>query len=318
MKKIIKFTLLAIILLILAAIIPFGESYKIIYIDRATQKVDTEKVAGEFWLNWLYNNPVGKASLEALIKRKIVSEWYGSKMDNPESKEKIKDFVNNFKIDLSEAQKQNFVSFNDFFTRKLKPDARKIDSSKNVIISPADGKILAYSNINNQDFIVKNYRFNIYTFLNDSALANKFKDGSLFIIRLCPTDYHRFHFPFDGNIDTTFNINGSYYSVSPIALKKNIELLCMNKRHISLLKAYNGTNVIYSEVGATMVGSIIDTYKNKNFTKAEEKGYFKFGGSTIILIFPKNTIKIDTDLLKNTNNKMETSVKMGERVAVFY
>jgi len=318
MKKtryILIFVLLSIVII---SFIPFGSEQSIRYIDRGTSEIKTEKVAGEFWLKWLYNNPVGKASLEALVKRKIISDYYGKMMDKPESKEKIAGFVKQFNINLQEAQKQNFENFNDFFTRKLKPEARKIDTNKNVIISPADGKVLAYSNISKQDFIVKSYKFNLETFLNDKKLAEKYKSGSLIIIRLCPVDYHRYHFPFTGNVLSVRDIDGDYYSVSPFAIKKKIEIICQNKRRITELKAeVNNKEMIYAEVGATMVGSIVDTYQQKAFNKADEKGYFKFGGSTIVLIFQKGDITIDKDLLKNTAKSLETSVKMGERIAVF-
>jgi len=308
--------LVILIAFVIIAVFPFGKNEPIEYIERTTGKVKVEKVAGERWLRWLYNNPVGELSLEALVKRKFVSEWYGSKMDSPESKEKIADFVKDYNIDLSIAEKQEFESFNDFFTRKLKPSARKIDTTENVLISPADGKLLAYANIDNQDFIVKGYKFNINEFLQNDSLANLYKNGSLIIVRLCPTDYHRYHFSFTGNVKSENKINGDYYSVSPIALKKKIELICLNKREYTELITQYG-NIIVSEVGATMVGSMIKTYNGTNIKKGQEKGYFKFGGSTVVLLFKQNQIVIDKDLLQNTRNSLETEVKMGERIGAF-
>jgi len=168
-------------------------------------------------------NPVGEATLWALAKRKVVSSIYGNMMDRPSSAEKIEPFVEEFDIDMTIAQKQQFESFNDFFTRKLKNDARPIDTNSNVVVSPADGKVLAYSNILNSDFIIKGYRFNIYSFLNDSALAQKYTDGSMLVFRLAPNDYHRFHFPVGGEVSPLVRINGYYYSVNPIALRRNAE-----------------------------------------------------------------------------------------------
>ncbi len=313
-----KKILAIIIVIVILGFIPFGKNNPIEYIDRTTGKVKTEKVYGEMWLHWLYNNPIGELSLNAIVKRKFISDWYGKRMDSPASKDKIANFVNDYNIDLSVCKKQEFDNFNDFFTRKLKTNARKIDSTKNIIISPADGKLLAYSNIENQDFIVKGYKFNIYDFLQNDSLADYYNNGSLIIVRLCPTDYHRYHFPVTGTVLSEKKINGDYYSVSPIALKKKIEILCQNKREYCEINTDSFGNIIMSEVGATMVGSMINTYTSPVVTKGLERGYFKFGGSTVILFFKTNQITIDKDLILNTKNGLETEVKMGERIGVLY
>jgi len=312
--KIFKF--LIIFGIIVTILYPFHGADPIQYVNRETKEVKIEKVPGEFWLSWLYNNPLGELSLEVLVKRKIVSEWYGKRMDSPESADKIDEFVKDYNIDLGEAQKSKFNSFNDFFYRKLKHDARKIDTNINSLISPADGKILVYNNIDNQDFIVKGYKFDKNEFLLNDSLVEQYKGGSLIIIRLCPTDYHRYHFPLSGTIIRDVSISGSYYSVSPIALKKKVEIICLNKRSYLELTNKKYGNYIITEVGATMVGSIIHTFKSVNVDKGEEMGYFKFGGSTIVLLFPSNSIYIDKDLIENTNNGFETEIKMGEKIGV--
>ncbi|OQX77224.1 MAG: phosphatidylserine decarboxylase [Bacteroidetes bacterium 4484_276] len=298
------------------AFYPLPRQAPIQYVDRESGLVKTEKVAGEKWLVWLYNNPIGEATLWGLAKRKVVSSIYGNMMDRPASAEKIGPFVEEFDIDLSIAQKKQFNSFNDFFTRKLKKSARPVDTSSNIVVSPADGKILAYTNITNTDFIIKGYRFDVYSFLADSALARKYLDGSLIIVRLAPNDYHRFHFPVGGNISPITPIDGGYYSVNPIALRKKAEIFCLNKREFVIISNPLFGNVVMAEVGATMVGSIVQTYKSDFVIKGQEKGYFKFGGSTVVLLFEKNKIHIDGDLLINTSKGLETAVEVGERIGV--
>ena len=300
---------------ILLSIYPFGENEPIKYIERKSGLLKTEQVAGEVWLRWLYNNPIGEFSTYALVKRKFLSDWYGNKMDEPKSKEKIADFVSTYHIDMSIVQKQNFESFNDFFYRELKPGARPIYSDTNVVVSPADGKMLAYQNIGNQDFIVKGYRFNVKEFLQNDSLAAHYDQGSLIIARLCPTDYHRYHFPVSGELLPETIVDGDYYSVSPIALKKKIELLTLNKRNYTIIETSQFGHVIMAEVAATMVGSMINTYKDSSVEKGEEKGYFKFGGSTIVLLFEQDIIRIDQDLLDHTTEGLETEVEMGESIA---
>jgi len=311
-----KITGIALVMIIFLAIIPFGDHDGIYYVDREDGLTKKEQVAGEGWLVWLYNNPVGKATLTTLVKRKFVSDWYGGQMDSPDSKSKVEPFIKDFHIDMSIAQKQDFSTFNEFFYRKLKPNARPINQDSLVVVSPADGKLLAVSNIQNQDFIVKGFKFNIADYFDKQALIDRYKDGSLMIIRLCPTDYHRYHFPIKGSVMEDAMINGDYYSVSPIALKKKIELLVMNKRSYCEIETLEFGHVVMSEVAATMVGTMINTYQGPQIEKGQERGYFKFGGSTVILFFEKDRIIIDADLLKNTAQGLETEVKMGTRIAI--
>ncbi|MEZ5083062.1 MAG: phosphatidylserine decarboxylase [Bacteroidales bacterium] len=312
-----RFIVLAVfILLVGLAFYPSPENPPINYVERPSGEIKTEKVAGENWLVWLYNNPIGELSLHTLVKRKLVSSWYGNKMDSPISVDKISPFVEDYNVDLSIAQKQEFSSFNDFFIRKLKPETRPINNDSNVVASPADGKILAYENINKQDFIVKGYKFNVSEFLQNEELAKKYEHGSLMLFRLCPVDYHRFHFPVSGTISDVTAIDGDYYSVNPIAIKKIVEVFCENKREYVTISTLEIGDVIMAEVGATMVGSIIQTYHGDIAVKGQEKGYFKFGGSSIVLLFEKGRIYIDDDLLINTENGLETSILMGERIGV--
>jgi phosphatidylserine decarboxylase len=308
-----------IILLLLAIIIslasyPSTPQDPIQYYERESGQIKTEKVAGEKWLVWLYYNPIGEATLWALAKRKLVSTIYGNMMDRTYSAKKIHPFIKDFDIDMSIVQEQEFKNFNDFFTRKLKVDARPINTSTNIVVSPADGKILAYADISNSDFIIKGKRFDVSSFLDNPDLAQKYHDGSLLIIRLAPVDYHRFHFPVSGNLSQNKKIEGDYYSVNPFALRKKAEIFCLNKREYTILSNPLFGDVIMAEVGATMVGSIEQTFKGSSVNKGEEKGYFKFGGSTVVLLFEKSKIHIDEDLLINTANGYETTVKMGKRI----
>ena len=147
---------------------------KIQYIERKTGEIKTEKVMGEGALKFLYYNPFGKLALHTVVKRKFLSDWYGRKMSKPESKEKIKSFVEEMGIDMSEYKRpiEDYTSFNDFFYRELKDGARKIDYNEDVIVSPADGKILAYQNIKEIDkFSVKGSEFTLEEFFNDKELA---------------------------------------------------------------------------------------------------------------------------------------------------
>ena len=288
---------------------------KIKYIDRKTNKIKTENPPGENYLKFLYNNPFGKIPLNLIIKRKITSKIYGRLMDKPKSKNKIKQFVKTYNINMTESLKpiKEFKTFNEFFYRKLKPESRHIQSG---IISPADGKLIAFENIQNiKSFFIKGNKFTLEKFLQNKILANNYKTASLIIIRLAPNDYHRFHFPYKGKISKTTKINGKYYSVSPYAIKNNFTIFCENKREYSILKTKTKGNILISEIGATMVGKIIQTYKaNQIVEKGQEKGYFAFGGSSLLILIDNNKININKDILENTKKGFETSIQMGESI----
>ncbi|MBU3841427.1 MAG: phosphatidylserine decarboxylase [Candidatus Fusobacterium pullicola] len=296
------------------------EFKKIEYIERKTGEIKVEKVPGEKYLKFLYYNPLGELPLNLVVKKKFLTEYYGKKMDKPESVKKIPSFIEQADINIAEAKKrvEEFKSFNDFFYRELKEGARTVDYRENVLASPADGKILAFENLDREkEFYIKGDKFTLEEFFADKKLANKYKNGVFMIIRLAPIDYHRFHFPADGEISESKLIDGVYYSVSTYAIKKNFRILCENKREYSILKTEKFGDIAMFEVGATMVGGIKQSYKSNSYVKkGEEKGYFYFGGSTCVLVFERGKVKIDEDLLENTKKGIETKVYMGEKIGI--
>ncbi|VWL85398.1 phosphatidylserine decarboxylase [Oceanivirga miroungae] len=296
----------------------YSEFKKIEYIDRKTNKVKVENVPGESYLKFLYYSPYGKLTLNTLVKNKFLSSYYGKQMDKEKSKDKIKKFVesNNINLEDNLLSLEEYNSFNEFFYRKLKANVRVVDYDKYSLVSPADSKVLAFENVGeNDNFLVKGINFDLEKLLDNKDLAKKYKGSTILIFRLAPSDYHRFHFPVDGFISKNTKIEGKYYSVSPHAIRKNMNIFIENKREYSVLKTIEFGDILIEEVGATMVGSIIQSYNENSYVKkASEKGYFKFGGSTVILILEKDKVKIDDDILKNSNNGYETKVFMGEKI----
>ena len=288
------------------------------FIDRKTGEMVVENPPAEGLLKFLYDNPFGKTAILPLAKRKIVSSYVGKRMYRKSSTKKIKNFVSQMNIDMSESVKSisEFSSFNDFFYRKLKPSARPIGEG---FVSPGDGKLLAFESPSKvHNFFVKGRKFTLAEFLNSEVLAEKHKNDALIILRLAPNDYHRFHFPYAGKVSNVTKVKGSYYSVSPYALAGNFAtVFCENKReHCTLTTADKG-DVLLAPVGATMVGSILETFTpNTQIERGSEMGYFAFGGSTVVMLVDKSKVKIDSDLLENTKNKIETAVLMGEKIGV--
>lgn len=288
------------------------------YINRKSGEIETEKVPGSGSMNFLYGSGLGKLSLWLLVKRKAFSVWFGRYMSTSASAKKIPGFVEKHKIDLQEyiVPEDGFCSFNDFFYRKVKPEFRPIEEG---VISPADGRVLVFPEISEaHKFFVKGEEFNLSKFLNgDKALTDLYVGGAMCIIRLAPVDYHRYHFPLAGVPEKSVLINGALYSVSPIALRKNMEIFFENKREYTILQTTTHSKVLICDVGATLTGGICQTYKpDVPVNKGAEKGYFYFGGSTLILLFEKGKISFSTDLISNTENGLETLLKMGETIGV--
>lgn len=206
---------------------------------------------------------------------------------------------------------ESFRSFNDFFTRKLKPASRPISNAKAVI--PADGRYLFYQDIGKADgFVVKGQKFSLAKLLGSEELAQTYKDGSMLIARLCPCDYHRFHFPIDCKASPARLINGVLFSVNPWALAHNVTYLTENKRMITELESDQFGKVMYIEIGATNVGSIVQTYDaNVLQKKGDEKGYFEFGASCVIVLFEKGKIEFNADLLSGPEHQ-EVLCLMGQ------
>lgn len=290
--------------------------------DRKTKTYEIEKVSGDKYLNWIYSTKIGTSFLELFVKRKIFSYIYGKYCDMSISKNKIRKFINDFNINIEESvtAADNFINFNDFFTRKLHTKSRPIEEITSTLISPGDGRITAYENINLEKIVnVKGFNYSLYDLIPDKSIAKKYNNGTMIILRLCPTDYHRFHFIDSGICEDTSKIRGSYYSVNPIALNKIPTIFCQNKREWSTFHSDNFGDILYMEVGATCVGSIIQTYTpNKRVRKGDEKGYFKFGGSTVILFLEKNKVKIDEDIVFQSDLGYECKVLMGEKIGFKY
>ncbi|MFT5872886.1 MAG: phosphatidylserine decarboxylase [Clostridium sp.] len=290
------------------------------YYNRKQNKYEIEKVAGEKYLNWSYSSPVGIGLVELLLKKKLFSKLYGYYCDTKTSSKKIKGFIKDLDIDMSIYDKtyDQYSSFNDFFIRSFKKDSRIIPKDNNILISPCDGKISAYENINLNNLVqIKGFTYSLKELLRDNEIYNLYDGGTCLIFRLCPTDYHRFHFIDDGICGDTTKIKGHYYSVNPIALKSVKKLFCQNKREWSIFHSDNFGDTIYMEIGATCVGSIIQSYiPNAKITKGDEKGYFKFGGSTVMLFLKKDVVKIHEDLLNQTQLGFETSVYIGEEIGL--
>ena len=291
---------------------------QITYYDRYHGITCQEKVYGDKALRWTYGTLAGKMSLHALVKRAWFSKWYGWRMDQPATREKIDPFIQEYDLDANEFVRSpdQFANFNEFFYRKLKPDARPIDSHHESVVFPADGRHLCVPDLSKcNGLFVKGEMFDLADLLRDAELTERFRGGSLLLSRLCPVDYHRFHFSVGGTPSQTRLINGPLYSVNPIALCQNIRILATNKRTLTILESDLCGQVLILEIGATCVGSIHQTYQaGVSVAKGTEKGYFRFGGSSTITIFEAGKIQFADDLIEQSRQHRELYAKVGDRL----
>lgn len=293
----------------------------IVYINRETGKREVERVYGARALELLYGKGIisrliGTPILYTLVRNPLFSACYGYVQTLPGSAKKIKPFIEKFHVETSEFLDpvESFRSFNDFFIRKLKPAARPISNDSSIAIMPADGRYRVYEDINKAEgFIIKGEKFDLQTLLQDRSLADRYAHGAMVMARLCPSDYHRFHFPCACTPGETRFINGWLYSVNPIALKQDIHIFTQNKRTICELETAQFGKVLFLEIGATNVGSIHQTYQlGKPHSKGDEKGYFSFGASSLLILFEPGVIRLDTDLLDATASGLEIKCLMGQ------
>jgi len=292
----------------------------ITFLNRRTGRVETEQVFGEGWLRFAYENPIGRLSVWMIARRAIFSKWFGRSMSKPSSALRVLPFITRYNLDVDEFAKSPFdyKTFNDFFYRALKPGARPIAGGDDVAVLPADGRHLVFPDIDTAEgFYVKGAKFTVRELLDDEELATRFAGGAMVISRLCPVDYHRFHFPVAGTPRESRLVQGWLYSVSPIALRRRIRYLVENKREVTVVEGSPFGPVAMIEVGATNVGSIRQSFvPGRAVAKGEEKGLFAFGGSCVITLFPRGSIRFDDDLVAQSREQRETYARMGERLGV--
>lgn len=263
-------------------------------------------------LRLLYDTKIGRVVLKVLTKP-VISKMVGLFLDSPFSTFLISDMVKKNGIVLSDYEKKRYKSFNDFFTRKIKPNKRIIDMNKDSLISPCDSKLSVYNIEEKSIFKIKDSYYTVSDLLDGDEIAKEYDGGLCMIFRLCVDDYHRYCYIDDGYEVAYRRIDGELHTVQPIALDK-YNVYKRNSREYTILKTKNFGKVVQVEVGALFVGKISNEHKGRYFRKGQEKGKFEFGGSTIVLLMKKDVVDIDEDIIVNTKNGKETIVKVGEKI----
>lgn len=291
---------------------------KITVWNRRKQQIEVEQVYGDAPLRWVYESRLGQGLADRVLSRAFVSQLYGAYQSSVMSSRKIESFIRQFQIPMEEFEEGPFRSFNDFFIRKFKAGFRPFAEKAEEFPAFAEARYFAFESVSQgQKFPVKGLSLDLSQLLGGEERARPFWGGPLLLARLCPTDYHRFHFPDQGQVLESYRLQGPLHSVNPVALRYRPEILETNERVVSILETQHFGKLAYIEVGALCVGKIVQTHtQSPSFQRGDEKGYFLFGGSTVIVVGQPGRWKIDSDLLEQTQAQRETLVELGQRVAL--
>ena len=278
--------------------------------NRKNQSVESSSQYGGKLLDFLYNHCLGRVLLKFVVHPGF-SRLYGLYNDTYLSRRRIIPFAEKYGICLTDYEKTEYVSFNDFFRRKIKNGKRPVNMEASALVAPADSKLTVYPIHKNNSVLIKGVRYTLDELVGGRIDLADFENGKCLIFRLSVDDYHRYIFVDGGRLKRKYGIRGQLQTVSPIS--KNHKIYRQNSRVINVLETHNFGTIICIEVGAILVGKIRN-HPIREFQRGDEKGYFEMGGSTIILLFPEGCIDLDEDILQNCNDETEVKVTMGEKI----
>ena len=263
-------------------------------------------------LNFLYCNAAGRLVLRALSSR-MVSRVVGGFLDSPLSKGLIRPFIRRYRISLKECENEEFRCFNDFFCRKLRRNRRPVDRTPEALIAPCDGLLSAYQIEGNLVIPVKQSRYSLKSLFAGDELYKEYEEGVCLVFRLCVNHYHRYCYVDHGVKGENRYIKGRLHTVRPIALE-TLPVFTENCREYTVIDTENFGRVVQMEVGAMLVGKILNYHGKQEVRRGQEKGRFLYGGSTIIVLLKKGAAKLPESLFRATAAGLEVPVKLGEKI----
>ena len=283
------------------------------YIDLQGKKVSNITNQDKL-LSFLYTNIFGRMLLKPLIQPQV-SKLAGRYLSSAHSKWLISKFIERNEIDMDIYEECDYSSFNDFFTRKIKPDCRPVPEDLDVLISPCDCLATVYPIQENTTFSIKNTEYTLRSLLRSPRLAKRFRGGYAYVLRLTVEDYHRYLYSVSGKQSKNYHIDGTYHTVNPIA-NDYLPIYKENTREYTVIRSKEFGDVLQMEVGALLVGKISNHKQSTVVTRGEEKGFFEYGGSTIVVLTQKGRVTPRSDLLTNSKNGYETKVLQAHPLGI--
>ena len=282
------------------------------YIDRKGN-ITIEETGQDRLLKKLYNQKAGKFTLK-ILTRPALSVVGGLFLSCPLSVMLIPGFIRRNHINMAEYEPQVYKCYNDFFIRKIRKEFRPVCLDEKALISPCDGKVTAVNIGQDQHLMIKGRDYTLNDLLKSETLAARYTGGYAILIRLTVDNYHHFCYPVEGRRSAIRKIPGSLHTVNPAA-NELYPIYAENQREYCILHTRKFGNILQMEVGALMVGKIKNLQKGSCYVKkGQEKGWFAFGGSSVLLLLPPGRASASEDLLKNTKNGYETIIRQGERI----
>ena len=283
------------------------------YIDLQGKKVSNITNQDKL-LSFLYTNIFGRMLLKPLIQPQV-SKLAGRYLSSAHSKWLISKFIERNEINMDIYEECDYSSFNDFFTRKIKPDCRPVPEDLDVLISPCDCLATVYPIQENTTFSIKNTEYTLRSLLRSPRLAKRFRGGYAYVLRLTVEDYHRYLYSVSGKQSKNYHIDGTYHTVNPIA-NEYLPIYKENTREYTVIHSKEFGDVLQMEVGALLVGKISNHKQSTVVTRGEEKGFFEYGGSTIVVLTQKGRVTPRSDLLTNSKNGYETKVLQAHPLGI--
>lgn len=280
------------------------------YYNRKEQKYEPANQYGGGLLEVLYHRPVGRFLLKIVI-HPLFSRMYGWYNGSRFSKRKIVPFAEKYGICMNDYESKEYNSFNEFFVRKIKAGKRPVDSTPEALIAPADSKISVYDIEACNRITIKGVSYTVEELLGHRLNMQEFLGGKCLVFRLSMEDYHRYIFTDDGRVSRRFSIQGKLHTVSPIS--KEHKIYRENSRVVNVLRTKHFGKIIWIEVGALLVGKIVN-HPIRQFERGMEKGYFQPGGSTIVMLLQKDAAVLDEDIDKICREGVEVKVLQGEKI----
>lgn len=282
------------------------------YVADRKGKLTKENSMQDRFLNQLYGHIWGRMLLRPLILPEV-SRLSGKVLDSKASCILIPRFIRKHSIHMEDFISKKYLSFNEFFKRRLIEGARSIETGPELLISPCDSRLSVYPITGQSIFSIKNTKYTTESLLKNKRLAESFAGGYIWIFRLCVEDYHRYIYVDDGYVSKIVRIPGVFHTVNPIA-GEYFPIYRENTREYALLHTKHLGDILQMEVGAMLVGKIENRPGRRNVCRGQEKGNFAYGGSTVILMTKAGVVCPDRDILHNTRRGIETKVKLGSRV----
>jgi len=293
-------------------------SVPLTYWDRYQNEIKEDRVYADTFIRFCYEHRVGKVLLDYFFSKRQSNILYGLYKNSHFSIKQIQKDIHDYDVDMELFKSAPFKSYSDFFLREFKDGKRPFPKDDNKMGAFCEGRYIGFSEITaDHKYPVKGAYLTANALLGDQELTSEFYGGPIIISRLCPIDYHHFHFPDKGSVIKRYRIGGELHSVNVLALKNKGDIFMNNEREVTIIQTENFGKMAYIEVGAMCVGKIVQEDPTlTQFEKGQLKGHFEFGASTVIILGERGKWSPSKDILIHSIENRESFIQLGDEIAI--